>query len=68
MADKLNVQFNGRQTRSIEDMAEEMGTTEAGVIKTALFRLQLVIRESQGGHSLGIIKGDRVVQEITGIL
>jgi hypothetical protein len=48
MANTLNVQFNARHTRAIEDMAEEMRTTEAGVLKTALFLLQVAIRESKG--------------------
>ena len=32
MPSKLNVQFNDRQNKSLEDMADEMGTTKAGVL------------------------------------
>ncbi len=36
MANKLSVQFNDRQTKSLEDMADALGTTKSGVLKTAL--------------------------------
>jgi hypothetical protein len=67
MATKLNVQFNDRQAKALEDMAEEMGTTKAGVLKTALTLLQVTIRETRDGNALGIINGDKVVKEIVGI-
>jgi hypothetical protein len=67
MGSKLNVQFNDRQSESIAEMAEEMGTTKAGVIKTALALLEVAVRESKQGNSLGIVKGDKVVKEIVGI-
>jgi hypothetical protein len=67
MANELNVQFNARQARAIEDMADEMGTTKAGVLKTALALLEVAIRERREGNSLGVVKGDKVVKEIIGI-
>ncbi len=67
MANKLNVQFNDRQSKSLEDMAAEMGTTKAGVLKTALALLEVAIRERKDGNSLGVVKGDKVVKEIIGI-
>jgi hypothetical protein len=67
MATKLNVQFNDRQTKTLEDMAEEMGTTRAGVLKTALALLEVAIRERREGNALGVVKGDKVVKEIIGI-
>jgi hypothetical protein len=57
MGNKLNVQFNDRQSKSLEEMADEMGTTKAGVL----------IRERKEGNSLGVVKGDKVVKEIIGI-
>jgi hypothetical protein len=44
-----------------------MGTTKAGVLKTALALLQLAIRERKEGNSLGVVKGERVVKEIVGL-
>jgi hypothetical protein len=67
VGNKLNVQFNDRQTRSLEEMAAEMGTTKAGVLKTALALLEVTIRERKAGNSLGFIKGDKVVKEVIGI-
>ena len=48
MANKLNAR---PQTKSLEDMAEEMGTTKAGVLKTALALLEVAIRERKDGDS-----------------
>ena len=67
MANELKVQFNARQAQAIEDMADEMGTTKAGVLKTALALLEVAIREGREGNSLGVVKGDKVVKEIIGI-
>lgn len=67
MANKLSVQFNDRQCKSLEDMADALGTTKAGVLKTALTLLEVAIRERKDGHSLGIVKGDKVIKEITGL-
>ncbi|MGO8898976.1 MAG: hypothetical protein ACLQU5_11625 [Isosphaeraceae bacterium] len=67
MANKLNVQFNDRQTQTLEQMAEEMGTTKAGVLKTALALLEVAIRERKEGNALGVVKGDKVVKEIIGL-
>ena len=67
MSSKLNVQFNDRQNKSLEDMAGEMGTTKAGVLKTALALLEVALRERKEGHALGVVKGDKVLKEIIGI-
>ncbi len=67
MPSKLNVQFNDRQNKSLEDMADEMGTTKAGVLKTALALLEVALRERKEGHALGVVKGDKVLKEIIGI-
>jgi hypothetical protein len=67
MGNKLNVQFNDRQAKSLEDMAEEMGSTKAGVLKTALALLEVAIRERKEGNSRGVVKGDKIVKEIIGI-
>jgi hypothetical protein len=67
MANKLNVQFNCRQNETLEAMADELGTTKAGVLKTALALLEVALREKKDGNSLGVIKGEKVVKEIIGI-
>jgi hypothetical protein len=64
MGNKLNVQFNDRQSESLEEMAEEMESTIAGVIKTAMVLLQIAIRERKEGNYLGVIKGDKVAKGI----
>ncbi len=67
MANKLNVQFTARQSELLEQMAEEMGTTKGGVVKTALVLLQLAIREQKEGNALGVIRGEKVLKEIVNI-
>jgi hypothetical protein len=67
MPNKLNVQFTARQSELLENMAEEMGTTKAGVVKTALVLLELAIREQKEGNALGVIKGEKVLKEIVNI-
>lgn len=66
-ASKLNVQFNEKQAKALSDMAEELGTTKAGVLKTALSLLELALREKRQGRSLGVIQDDKVVKEIVGL-
>jgi hypothetical protein len=60
MGNKLNVQFNDRQNKTLEEMSQEMGTTKAGVLKTALALLEVAIRERKDGNALGVVKGDKV--------
>jgi hypothetical protein len=67
MSNKLNVQFNERQKRALDEMAEELGTTKAGVLKTALSLLEVAIRERKDGNQIGVIKDNQVVKEIVGI-
>ncbi len=67
MASKFNVQFSDRQNQTLNDMAEEMGTTKAGVLKTALVLLEVALRERKEGNGLGVIRGEKVVKEIIGI-
>jgi hypothetical protein len=68
MANHLNVRVNARHTRAIEDMVKAVRTTKAGVLKTALFLLQLAIHEIQEGNALGIVKGEKVLKEIVGLM
>jgi hypothetical protein len=67
VANKLNVQFSDRQAKTLEQMAEEMDTTKAGVLKTALALLEVAIRERREGNALGVVRGDKVVKEIIGL-
>jgi hypothetical protein len=67
MTSKLNVQFNERQQKALDEMADELGTTKAGVLKTALSLLEVAIRERRAGNALGVVKGEKVVKEIVGI-
>jgi hypothetical protein len=66
-ASKLNVQFNEKQAKALSEMAEELGTTKAGVLKTALSLLELALREKRQGRSLGVIQDDKVLKEIVGL-
>jgi hypothetical protein len=67
MSTKLNVQFTDRQRRLLDDMAEDLGTTKAGVLKTALSLLEVAVREKKEGNRLGVVRDNKVVKEIVGI-
>jgi hypothetical protein len=67
MSTKLNVQFNERQRKTLEEMAEDLGTTKAGVLKTALSLLEVAIRERKSGNQIGVVKDNQVVKEIVGL-
>ena len=64
---KLNVQFTDRQTEALARMANELGTTRAGVLKTALALLEVAIREERAGNAIAVIRGETVVKEIVGL-
>lgn len=48
-------------------MATELGTTKAGVLKTALSLLEVAIRERKDGNMIGVVNGTKVLKEIVGI-
>lgn len=66
-AHKLNVQFNEKQNKALEEMADDLGTSKAAVLKTALSLLQLAIKEKREGNALGVVKGEKVIKEIVGL-
>jgi predicted transcriptional regulator len=68
MATRLNVQFTERQNQSLEEMAEELGTTKAGVLKAALSLLKVALREREQKNQIAVVKDGQVVKEIVGIL
>ncbi|MGI8980230.1 MAG: hypothetical protein ACR2FY_13475 [Pirellulaceae bacterium] len=65
---RMNVQFSERQKKSLEEMAGELGTSQAGVLKTALSLLKVALREREQHNQLAVVKDGRVVKEIVGIL
>ena len=67
MGTKLNVQLNDRQAKTLEEMAEEMGTKRAGVLKTALALLEVETASVKEGNALGVVKGDKEMKEIISI-
>lgn len=67
MSKRLNVQFNDMQQEALTEMAHELGTTKAGVLKTALSLLEVALREKKQGNRIGVVKDEKVVKEIVGI-
>lgn len=67
MASRLNVQFNEKQKKVLEELASDLGTTKTGVLKTGLSLLQIALRERKLGNQLGVVRDDKVVKEIIGI-
>ena len=64
---RLNVQFSEKQRKSLDEMAEELSTTKAGVLKSALSLLEVALRERKHGNRIGVVKDDKVLKEIVGI-
>ena len=52
MSVKLNIQFNDRQKKALDEMADDLGTTKAGVLKTALSLLEVALREKKLGNQI----------------
>ena len=67
MSTRLNIQFSDKQKKSLDEMAEELDTTKAGVLKTALSLLEVAMRERKEGNRVGIVRDNTVVKEIVGI-
>jgi predicted transcriptional regulator len=65
---RLNVQFTDKQNKSLEQMAEELGTSKAGVLKAALSLLKVALREREQQNQIAVVKNGQVVKEIVGIL
>ncbi len=66
MYDRFNVQFTKKQNRALDEFAEELNTTKAGVFKMALSLLTVILREKKNGHQIGIVKKNKVIKEIIG--
>ncbi len=64
---RLNVQFSDRQQKALDELAEELGTTKAGVLKSALSLLEVALRERREGNRIGVVRDNKVVKEIVGI-
>lgn len=65
---RMNVQFTERQKRSLEDMADDLGSSQADVLRTALALLKVAIRERKAHNQIAIVNDDKIVKEIVGIL
>lgn len=63
----MNIQFSDRQKRSLEKMAAKLGTSHAGVFKTALSLLRAVLRERNPETQIAIVKDGRVLKTIVGV-
>ena len=68
MSTRMNIQFTEKQKKSLEEMAQELGTSQAGVLKRALSLLKVAINEREHHNHLAITKDGQVVKEIVGIL
>ena len=68
MSNRLNVQFTEKQKQALDELAEELDTTKVGVLKTALSLLRVALREKKIGNQISVVKDNKVVKEIVGIL
>lgn len=66
---RLNIQFNEKQRQTLESMANELGTSKAGVLKKALSLLNVSLKEHSKHNSLAVVDEEgKVVKTIIGIL
>lgn len=67
----MSVQFNmtlaDNQKRSVDAMADELGTSKAEVFRRAFALLQLAVRERKAGNVIAAVRDGEVVKEIIGI-
>ncbi len=68
MSNRFNVQFTEKQKQSLDELAKELDTTKVGVLKTALSLLSVALREKKSGNQISVVKDNRVIKEIVGIL
>jgi hypothetical protein len=67
MGARLDVQFTEDQSKAIEEMARQLGTNEAGALKTALSLLQAALGERKKDNRLAVVKDGKIIKEIVGI-
>lgn len=66
---RVNVQFTKRQNETLEEMAEAMGISKAGVLKKALSLLNVGMKERALDNDLAVIDSHgTVVKQIVGLL
>jgi len=65
---RINVRFNDKQQKSLEEVAKTLGTTQAGVLRMALSLLKVAVREREQGNDIAVVRDGKVVKEIVGIL
>ncbi len=64
---RLSIQFSEQQKQRLNEMAVELGTTKAGVLKSALSLLAVALRERREGNCIGVVRGNKVIKGIVGI-
>ncbi len=60
--------FSSKQTRSIKKMALELNITKGETIAKSLALLEVVLKEIKKGGTLNVIRKNKEVREIIGIL
>lgn len=66
MCQKL-VQFGDDQGAALERLAQELGQTQSGIIRSGLALLQIAVREARKGNGIGIVSAGRVITEMSGV-
>ena len=61
---QMNVQFTEPTAEALEQAAEKLGTSKAGVLRFGVSLVEYLIREQEAGNALGVIRGERVVKEL----
>lgn len=67
MTTRLNIKLSEDAARSLDRLADVLGTTKTGALGYGLSLLSIAVRESKQGNALGVIHGERVVKELAGV-
>ena len=52
---------------ALDELAEELETTKADVLKRALSLFTVAVRENKNGNQISVSNDDRILKEIVGI-
>ena len=63
---KLNLELTAEASALLDGLAEQMGTTKAGVLRSGLSLMALARREAERGNALAVTREGAVLKEIIG--
>lgn len=63
----MNVEFSEATDALLKRLADQLGTSKAGVLRFGIALMNIATQEQAKGNRLGVVHEDRVVREIVGV-